>query len=104
MGEFLSGITPAGGAVGLFVAVLLMVLGAMLKRLSTGDTEIRTGYSGLVGDLQKVADANLLRAERAEAQLRAVAIGRMRAREYAYGLETQLGLEHRQWTDDEDDS
>lgn len=100
MGELLShiSISPAGGAIGLFFTALFLLLGFMLRRLETGNGEIQSGYKGLVGDMQATSTANHERAMKAERRANAEHGYRLRAEEYAYNLETQLGIAHRPWT------
>lgn len=104
MGEFLPiSVSPAGGAIGLFFTALFVVLGFMLKRLDKGPTEIQAGYQGLVGSMQATSAANYERAVTAERRATREHGYRVRAEEYAYGLETALNIKHRAWTYEDED-
>ncbi len=106
MGDLFNGITGAGGAVGLFIAVVLGVLGAMLRRFDRGSTDVVAGYSGLTTVLtaareaaDKRADVALEALRSAEAALVLERTLRIRAQEYAYNLESDHGLPHRVWAE-----
>lgn len=97
-------ITPVGGFIGLFFSALFLVLGFMLRRLEKGNSEIQTGYSSLVGDMRSSGAAEHQARVRAERRLALEHGWRVRAEEYAYGLETVYGVVHRVWAyEDEDD-
>lgn len=103
MGDLLPSITPVGGGIGLFFSALLLLLGFALKRLDKGPTEIQAGYSGLVKDMQLSNAAYLARTQKAERRAGLEHGYRVRAEEYAYGLESALGVPHRIWAYEDDD-
>lgn len=101
MRDVLAGISPAGGAVALLSSLVLLVAGWMLKRIDKGSTEVVSGYSGLTSELRKSAGEDRIRAHAAEAALAREVALRIRLEEYARGLEQDLGLPHRRWTDND---
>lgn len=103
MGDLLSGISPAGGAVGLLSALVLLVASWMLKRIDKGSTEVVSGYSALTTELRKSAGEDRIRALAAEAALAREVERRIRLEEYVRGLEQDLHLPHRRWTDESPD-
>jgi hypothetical protein len=102
--DFLNGLDAPKSIVGALIVVLLMLLGAGIRRYDRGSDQVVTGLGGLNDRL--VADAVAARAEaqaeriRADAAERvsgaqAVLIGRMQ--EYVHGLEEDSGRPHREW-------
>jgi hypothetical protein len=104
--SFLSGISPAGGAAGVLLAILVASVGLVFRRVERGSSDVMSGYSGLAKELrQSAADADAAR-DKAVAELAAERAAHARERdkrarieEYAWQLEAQHGIQHRTWSD-----
>ena len=108
--DLLAHVTATGGAVSVFILVVFLVMGTMLRRLEKGPAEIQQGYGSLTASLQAnalAADTRAiaaeLRADIADRKAQLEHSARVVVEEYARGLEAQLGVPHRAWSHQLDD-
>jgi hypothetical protein len=99
LGDLVPGVTAQGGAYALLASLFVAVVGWAMRRVDKGDDAHRAGLEALNARHVAERDRAETRAGAAELALAREMQLRVRVEEYARGLEHDLGMPHRRWSD-----